>query len=154
MQHWSSTRTRRPTQSFWWACCNKHQPDQHLEGHDEGNNIDKEIDEVAQVVEEVHVVGNYESNTDKNFDLGEHDIQHDESEEGSEYKSAQEENASLDDSAKDPVKYTQRPLMLRELDSDLDGYSWQSTGAHMVLAMMVAEQVLVRMMKEYFEIEA
>ena len=44
--------------------------------------------------------------------------------------------------------------MLRELDSDLDGNMWQSTGAHMVLAMMVAEQVGVRMMKEYFEIEA
>ena len=44
--------------------------------------------------------------------------------------------------------------MLRELDLDLDGSVWQSTGAQMVLAMMAAEQVGVRMMKEYFEIEA
>ena len=43
--------------------------------------------------------------------------------------------------------------MLRELDSDIDGSVWQS-GAHMVSAMMVAKQVGVRMMKEYFEIEA
>ena len=44
--------------------------------------------------------------------------------------------------------------MLRELDSDLDGSVWQSTGAHMVSAMMVAEQAGKRMMKEYFEIKA
>ena len=44
--------------------------------------------------------------------------------------------------------------MQRELDSNLNGLVWQSTGAHMVLAVMVAEQVRVRMMKEYFEIEA
>ena len=44
--------------------------------------------------------------------------------------------------------------MLRELDSDLNGSVWQSTGAHMVSAMVVAEQVGVRMMKGYFEIEA
>ena len=31
---------------------------------------------------------------------------------------------------------------------------WESTGAHMVSAMMVAEQVGVCMIKEYFEIEA
>ena len=62
----------------------KHQLDQHLEGHDKGNNIDKEVDKVAQVVEEVYVVGNDESSTDENFDLGEHTIQHDEPKEGSE----------------------------------------------------------------------
>ena len=44
--------------------------------------------------------------------------------------------------------------MLRELDSDLVGNMWQSTGAHMVSDMMVAEQVGVRMMKEYFVTEA
>ena len=44
--------------------------------------------------------------------------------------------------------------MLRELDSDLDGSVWQSTGAYMVSAMIVAEQVGVRMMKEYFKIKA
>ena len=44
--------------------------------------------------------------------------------------------------------------MLRELDSDLNESVWQSTGAHMVSAMMVAKQVGVHMMKEYFEIEA
>ena len=35
----------------------KHQPNQHLEGHNEGNHIDKQVDEVAQVAEEVHLVG-------------------------------------------------------------------------------------------------
>ena len=44
--------------------------------------------------------------------------------------------------------------MLRELDLNLDGDMWQSIGTHMVLAMMVAEQVGVRIMKEYFEIKA
>ena len=29
------------------AVVDKHQPYQHLEGHDEGINIDKEVDEVA-----------------------------------------------------------------------------------------------------------
>ena len=60
----------------------------------------------------------------------------------------------MDNSAENPMGYAQRPLMLRELDSDLDGDMWQSTGAHIVSAMMVVEQVGVRMMKEYFEIEA
>ena len=46
------------------------------------------------------------------------------------------------------------PRMLRELASDLDKDMWESTCAHMVSAMMVAEQVGVHMMKEYFEIEA
>ena len=52
----------------------------------------------------------------------------------------------MDDSVKDPMEYTRRPCMLRNFDSDLDGDMWQSTGAHMVLAMLVAEQVGVRMM--------
>ena len=46
-----------------------------------------------------------------------------------------------------------RPRMLRGLDSDL-GIGWESTGGRMVSAMMVAEQVGVRILKEYFEIEA
>ena len=60
----------------------------------------------------------------------------------------------MDDSAENPMEHTGRPLILRELDSDLDKDMWQSTGAHMISAMMVVEQVGVRMMKEYFEIEA
>ena len=44
--------------------------------------------------------------------------------------------------------------MVIRLDSGLDGNRWESTGAHMVSAMMVAEQAGVRTMKEYFEIEA
>ena len=43
--------------------------------------------------------------------------------------------------------------MLRGLDSDL-GIGWELTGSRMISAMMVAEQAGVRMMKEYFEIEA
>ena len=44
--------------------------------------------------------------------------------------------------------------MVRRLDSNLDGTRLESTDAHMVSAMMVAEQAGVRMMKEYFEIKA
>ena len=43
--------------------------------------------------------------------------------------------------------------LTRNLQSDLDGIAWKSLYSHMVLAMVVAEQVGVRMMKEYFEIE-
>ena len=96
---------------FGGPVVDKHQPDQHLEGHDKGNNIGEEVDEVAQVVEEVRVVGDDESSTDENFDLGEHDNQHVESKEGSESDSAQEDNVSMDAPAKDPVEYRQRPLM-------------------------------------------
>ena len=131
----------------------KHQQNQHLEGREKCNDIDKEVDEVSQVVEEVHVVGDDESSTDKHFDLGEHAIQHDEPEEGSEYESTREDDVFVDDSVEDPMEYTQKPRMLREFDLDLDGDMWQSTGAHMDSAMMVAEQVGVRMMKEYFEIK-
>ena len=47
--------------------------------------------------------------------------------------------------------------LLRNLQSDLDGEVWnldESVYGHMVLVMMVAEQVGGRMMIEYFEIEA
>ena len=39
------------------------------------------------------------------------------------------------------------------LQSDLNGIAWKSSYSHMVEAMVVAEQVGVRMMKEYFEIK-
>ena len=58
----------------------------------------------------------------------------------------------MDDPVEDPVE-DRRPPMVRRLDSNLNGPRWESTGAHMVSAMMVAEQAGVRMMKEYFEIE-
>ena len=54
----------------------------------------------------MYLVGDEESSTDKNFDLVKHAIQHDESEEGSEYKSAQEDDVSVDDSVEDPMDYT------------------------------------------------
>ena len=38
--------------------------------------------------------------------------------------------------------------------SDLNGIAWESSYSHMVLAMVVAEQVGVRMIKIHFEIEA
>ena len=44
--------------------------------------------------------------------------------------------------------------MLKALKSNLDGPSWEIVGAHMTSAMVVVEQAGVRMMKEYFEIEA
>ena len=59
----------------------------------------------------------------------------------------------MNDPAKDPVE-ARRHLMVRRLDAGLDGNRWESTGAHMISVMMVAEQTGVRMMKEYFEIEA
>ena len=65
-----------------------------------------------------------------------------------------EDSISVDDPAKNPVEYTRRPHMLRELDSDPDGSVWQSTGTHMVSAMMMVEQMRVRTMKEFFKIEA
>ena len=46
------------------------------------------------------------------------------------------------------------PCMLKGLHSNLDEPSWDIVGAHMTSAMVVAEQAGVRMMKEYFEIEA
>ena len=52
----------------------KHQPNHHLEGHNEGNDIDKEVDEVAEIVEEVNLVGDNKSSTDENFDLIENAI--------------------------------------------------------------------------------
>ena len=70
----------------------------------------------------------------------EHDDQHDKSEEESVYESAKEDNAPMKDPAKDPVEDRQRPLMVRRLDSGLDGNRWESTGAHMVSAMVMAEQ--------------
>ena len=51
----------------------------------------------------------------------EHDDQHDKSEEDSVYESTKEGDASVDDLAEDPVDCRQRPLMVRQLDSGLDG---------------------------------
>ena len=118
------------------------------------DNVDEEVDEVAQANEEVHVVGDDESSADDNFDIFGHDVQHDESKEESVYKSTEEDNTPINDPAKDPVEDRQRLLMVRQLDPGLDGNRWESTGSHMVSAMMVAEQAGVRMMKEYFEIES
>ena len=70
---------------FGGTTVDKHQPNHHLEGHNKGNDINKEVDEVADVVEKVHLVGDEELSTNENFDLIENAIQHDESEEGSEY---------------------------------------------------------------------
>ena len=100
----------------------KHQPDKHLEDHDKGDNIKKEVDKVVQAVKEVHIVGDNESSTDKNFDIAEHNNQHDKFKEDSVNQFAEEENGSVDIPVKDPVDYRQRPLMVRHLDSDLDGY--------------------------------
>ena len=93
-----------PHNHFGGPVVDKYQPNQHLEGHNKGNNIDKEVDKVAQVVEEVHLVGDQKSSTDENFDLIENAIQYDESKEGSEYESTQEDNTSVDDSAKNLVE--------------------------------------------------
>ena len=41
----------------------------------------------------------------------------------------------------------------RGLDSDL-GIFWETSYSHMVSSMVIAEEVGVRMMKEYFKIEA
>ena len=79
--------------------------------------------------------------------------QQDKSEDESAYESADEYDVPIVDPDEDPVE-DRRPPMVRRLDSNLDGPRWKSIGAHMVSAMMVAEQEGVRMMKEYFEIEA
>ena len=53
----------------------------------------------------------------------------------------------MNDPVEDPVE-DRRPLMVRQLDLDLDGTRWESTSAHIVLVMMVAELAGVRMTKE------
>ena len=79
-------------------------------------------------------------------------FQQDGSKDESTYESADEYDEPIVNPVEDLVE-DRRPRMLRELDSDL-GRGWESTGSHMVSAIMVAEQAGVRMMKEYFEIEA
>ena len=105
---------------FGGPVVDEHQPDEHLDDHDKGDNINEEVDEVVQAVEEVHVVREDKSSTNENFDIAEHNNQHNQSKEDSVYESVKEDNASVDDPAKDPVDYRQRPLMVRQLDSDLD----------------------------------
>ena len=61
---------------------------------------------------------------------------------------------SDNDDTDDPISPIQMPRMLKGLNSNLDGPSWDIIGAHMSSAMVVAEQAGVRMMKKYFEIEA
>ena len=80
-------------------------------------------------------------------------IQQDKSEDESKDESVKEDNAPMNNPVEDPAE-DRRPPMVRRLDSNLDGPRWESTGAHMVSAMMVAEQVGIHMMKEDFEIEA
>ena len=75
----------------------------------------------------MHLVGEKESSPDENFDLVEHTIQYDESKEGSEYKSAQEDDASVDDSAEHPMEYAQRPLLLRELNARVCNHQTDKT---------------------------
>ena len=58
-------------------------------------------------------------------------VQQDKSEDESAYESAEEYNAPINNPVEDPVE-DRRPLMVRRLDSDLDGIGWESTGAHMV----------------------
>ena len=63
---------------------------------------------------------------------------------------------SDEDGTDDPDTISKLNYLLRHLQSDLYGEAQdldESVYGHMVLAMMVAEQVGVRMMKEYFEIE-
>ena len=60
----------------------------------------------------------------------EHDDQHDESEEESVYESAEEDNVPMNNPAEDSVEDKRRSLMVRRLDSGLDGNMWESTGAH------------------------
>ena len=102
---------------FCGPVVDKHQPNRHIEDHNKGNDNNDKLDEVAEVVEEVHLVGNNKSITDENFDLIENAIQHDESEDDSEYESAPEmsnteDNISVDDPAENPVEYSQRPLTI------------------------------------------
>ena len=66
----------------------------------------------------MNLVRDDKSSTDENFDLTKNTIQHDESEDGSEYESAQEtsdaeDDISVPDPTANPVDYTRRPRMLR-----------------------------------------
>ena len=57
----------------------------------------KRLTKLLKLVEEVHLVGDDKSSTDEIVDLIENAIQHDESEDGSEYESAQEMSDAEDD---------------------------------------------------------
>ena len=134
---------------FGGPAVNKEDPDGEVEDQA------KDVDEYANVDEAIHLVGNDESNTDNDLELAQQDESKDE------YDSIDEDDESIiDEDGKSIVgsdeepEVDRRPPMVRRLYSNLDGIGWESTGSRMVSAMMVAEQAGVRMMKEYFEIEA
>ena len=114
---------------------NKEDPREEIEDHDKDHNLEEYVDENAMVDDAVHVVGDDESSTDDNLDIPEEVAQQDESKD--EYESANEDDKPIVDPDEDPVE-DRRPRMLRELDSDL-GIGWESTGGHIISAMMVAE---------------
>ena len=131
---------------------NEDNPEEQLEDYVKDDNLDEDVDEDAYVNEGVHIVRDDESIIDDNLDMFGQEGQQDGSKDESTYESADEYNEPIVNPVEDPVE-DRRSCMLRELDLDL-GRGWESTGGHMVSAMMVAEQAGVRMMKEYFEIEA
>ena len=59
------------------------------------------------------------------------------------------DDLSDEDGNDDPDDTSKSNYLLRNLHSDLNGEAWESSYGHMVSAMMVVEQVGVRMMKEY-----
>ena len=136
---------------FGGPAVNEDNPEEQLEDHVEDDNLDEDINEDALVDGGVHIVRDDESITDDNLDMFGQAAQQDESED--EYESADEYDEPIVNPVEDPVE-DRRPPMVRRLDSNLDGPTWESTGTHMVSVMIVAEQAGVRMMKEYFEIEA
>ena len=121
---------------------NEDDAEEEFEDHVKDNNFDEDVDEDVHVDEGVHIVRNNESITDDNFDMYGQGIQQDESDD----ESVEEDNAPMNNPVEDPVE-DRRPPMVRRLDSNLDRPRWESTGAHMVSAMMVAEQAGVGMMK-------
>ena len=137
---------------FGGPAMNEEDPEEQLEDQVEDNNLDEDDDEDSLADERIHVVRDDESSTDDNLDMFEQEGQQDGSEDESTDESVDEYDETIADPVEGPGIY-RRSHMLRELDTDL-GIAWESTGGHMVSAMMVAEQAGVRMMKEYFEIEA
>ena len=99
---------------------NEDDPEEQLEDHVKDDNVDEDVDEDAHVNEGVQLVGDDESNTDDNFNIFGQGVQQDKSKDESEDESVEEDNAPINNPVEDPVE-DRSPLMVRRLDSDLDG---------------------------------
>ena len=111
--------------------------------------IDNDVDDDT---EQVHVVVDDVSSTESGNNVFYDNLQNNSDAEYDSEDESDQELSDQEDNLNDPTPRTE--WMLRKIKSNLDGSEWKSTYGHMVLAMMVTEQVGVRMTKEHFKIEA